>query len=54
MEADSMNDFQNNINLLRFPGEHSVRISFVACGGEHLFAISRMNELFGWGRNDEG
>ncbi len=40
--------------LIRFPGESSVKISSVACGGEHIFAISRIQELFGWGRNDEG
>lgn len=42
------------MSLIRFPGESLVRINYIACGGEHIFAISRMNELFGWGRNDEG
>ena len=49
-----MIDNQEYMSLIRFPGESTVRISYVACGGEHIFAISRMNELFGWGRNDEG
>lgn len=40
--------------MIRFPGETTVRINYVTCGGEHLFAISRLNELFGWGRNQEG
>jgi len=40
--------------LIRFSGDSAVKISSIACGGSHLFAISRTNELFGWGKNDEG
>lgn len=31
-----------------------MRINYIACGGEHIFATSRTNELYGWGRNEEG
>ena len=49
-----LTDFKKSINLIRFPGDSIVRIASVACGGEHIFAISKSNELFGWGRNEEG
>ena len=49
-----MNEDQENMALIRFSGDLAVRVSYVACGGEHIFAITRMNELFGWGRNEEG
>jgi alpha-tubulin suppressor-like RCC1 family protein len=46
---------QENIpSLIKFPGENQRRIDIVACGGEHIFALSKNGELFGWGRNDQG
>jgi len=30
------------------------RVQFVACGGEHIFAITRNNEIYSWGRNENG
>lgn len=48
------NDLSETINLIKFPGGSLVRVQFVACGGEHIFAITRNNELYGWGRNEEG
>lgn len=47
-------DFQQYVSLIKFPSDNTTRIKFIACGGEHLFAISRINEVFGWGRNNEG
>jgi alpha-tubulin suppressor-like RCC1 family protein len=26
----------------------------VACGGDHIFAKSQLDDIYGWGRNDEG
>lgn len=48
------NDLTESINLIKFPGGSTVRVQFIACGGEHIFAITRSNELYGWGRNEEG
>lgn len=46
---------ERHISLIHFSGETQVKINFIACGGEHLFAITNItNELYGWGRNDDG
>jgi alpha-tubulin suppressor-like RCC1 family protein len=42
------------VSLIRFSGDTQKRIGFIACGGEHIFALSKNNELFGWGRNEDG
>lgn len=34
-------------------GPHEI-IEYVACGAEHMFAKTRLDEIYGWGRNDEG
>lgn len=26
----------------------------MACGGDHIFAKSQLDDIYGWGRNDEG
>lgn len=42
------------ISLIRFPFQTQDRIEYIACNGEHLFAKSALDEIYGWGRNDEG
>jgi alpha-tubulin suppressor-like RCC1 family protein len=42
------------ISQIHFPCQAQVRIEFIACNGEHLFAKSALDEIYGWGRNDEG
>ena len=37
---------------IRFPTQD--KIEYIACGGEHLFARTTLDEVYGWGRNDEG
>ena len=51
---EAKDDIDRSISLISFPGDSNKKITFIACGGEHIFAISRNNELYGWGRNDEG
>jgi len=29
-------------------------IIYIACGGEHFFAQTALDDIYGWGRNDEG
>ena len=29
-------------------------VKSIACGGEHVFAVTRSEQVFGWGRNDSG
>jgi alpha-tubulin suppressor-like RCC1 family protein len=40
-------------SLIKFPASQD-KIVMVACGGEHLFAKTALDEIYGWGRNDEG
>lgn len=28
------------------------RVTFIACGGEHIMLITKGGEVYGWGRND--
>ena len=39
-------------SLIKFPTAD--KIEYIACGGEHLFAKTALDEIYGWGRNDEG
>lgn len=39
-------------SLIAFPTID--KIEYIACGGEHLFAKTSLDEIYGWGRNDEG
>ena len=32
----------------------SIKIIYVSCGGFHLFAKTNLDEVYGWGRADEG
>jgi alpha-tubulin suppressor-like RCC1 family protein len=42
----------SKVSLINFPTVD--KIEYIACGGEHLFAKTTLDELYGWGRNDEG
>ena len=42
------------ISLIRFRCQAQDRIEYIACNGEHMFAKSALDEIYGWGRNDEG
>lgn len=37
-----------------FPFTQKNKITYIACGGDHAFAQSTLDEVYGWGRNDEG
>jgi alpha-tubulin suppressor-like RCC1 family protein len=43
-----------NISVIEFPFQQKDRITYIACGGGHIFAKSSIDEIYGWGRNDEG
>lgn len=30
------------------------KVEYIACGGYHVFAKTQLDEIYGWGRNDEG
>jgi len=45
--------FPNFVQLEYFK-THQVKISKVSCGTDHLFAISTMDIIYGWGRNSSG
>lgn len=40
--------------MIQFPFSNQDKIEYIECGGEHLFAKTTMDEIYGWGRNDEG
>lgn len=39
--------------LIQFKN-HSTKIKYIACGGFHIFAQTNLDEVYGWGRADEG
>lgn len=39
---------------IQFELTYKDKIIYVACGGEHIFARSSLDKVFGWGRSDEG
>ncbi len=46
---------EKHISLITIGGiDVKKRVQFVACGGEHIFAITRNNEIYSWGRNENG
>jgi alpha-tubulin suppressor-like RCC1 family protein len=47
-------DVEQSISLINIGGEAKKRVKFIACGGEHIFAITRNNETYSWGRNEKG
>jgi alpha-tubulin suppressor-like RCC1 family protein len=30
------------------------KVSYIECGGSHIFAKTELDEIYGWGKNDEG
>jgi len=42
------------MSLIKFPGESRLKMLSIAAGGEHIFAVSSTQELYGWGKNKEG
>lgn len=42
------------MSLIKFPSDSKVKILSIAAGGEHIFAVSSTQELYGWGKNKEG
>ena len=30
------------------------QVDYIACGGDHIFVRTILDEIYGWGRNDEG
>ena len=42
------------MSLIDFKFNHQEKIEYVACGAEHFFAKTALDEMYGWGRNDEG
>mgnify|MGYP001047141164 FL=1 len=42
------------MTLIKFPFGNKDIIEYISCGGEHLFAKTALDEIYGWGRNDEG
>ena len=53
-EGATQQQLQDYMSLVRFPQEAKVKITSIAAGGEHVFAVSSTNELYGWGKNKEG
>lgn len=47
-------NLEDNVSRIAFPFKSPDKISQIACGGEHLFARSLLDEIYAWGRNDEG
>ena len=47
-------DIENYLSLICIGGESQKRVQFIACGGEHIFAITLNNEIYSWGRNENG
>ena len=47
-------DVENCLSLINIGGEAKKRVQFIACGGEHIFAITLNNETYSWGRNENG
>ena len=47
-------DVEKCISIISIGGEAKKRVQFIACGGEHIFAITRNNEIYSWGRNEKG
>ena len=43
-----------NISVIDFPFKSKDQITYIACGGSHMFAKSSLDQIYGWGRNDEG
>jgi len=42
------------VSVINFEFTSKDKIVYVACGGEHVFAQSCLDKVFGWGRSDEG
>jgi alpha-tubulin suppressor-like RCC1 family protein len=40
--------------VIEFPFTSKDQITYIACGGAHIFAKSSLDQIYGWGRNDEG
>lgn len=49
-----VDELESTVSFIRFPGDHAPKIVNIACGGEHLIAVSKVHEVFSWGRNDDG
>ena len=30
------------------------KVTYIQCGGSHVFAKTELDEIYGWGKNDEG
>ena len=30
------------------------KVTYIECGGSHIFAKTELDEIYGWGKNDEG
>ena len=43
-----------NISAVEFPFLKQDKISYIACGSNHIFAKTNLDEVYGWGKNDEG
>ena len=37
-----------------FSHQHRKEVKSISCGGEHIFAITRHEQVYAWGRNDSG
>jgi alpha-tubulin suppressor-like RCC1 family protein len=43
-----------NISKVDFPFLKSDIINYISCGTNHIFVRTNLDEIYGWGKNDEG
>lgn len=43
-----------NISKVEFPFLKSDKIVQISCGSNHIFVKTNLDEIYGWGKNDEG
>ena len=43
-----------NISKVHFPFLKSDKICYISCGSNHIFVKTNLDEIYGWGKNDEG
>lgn len=43
-----------NISIVEFPFLKSDKIDYIACGSNHIIVKTNLDEIYGWGKNDEG
>lgn len=53
-KPENKDSFLNFFHRIDFFSLENRKVRTISCGGEHIFAVTRNEIVFGWGRNDSG